>query len=68
MWTKLLTLEMTIFGLKMMVNSVLDFFFEIELQLPSAKKNGPERLNWPGSLAGIFEGASGILDHFSPSF
>ena len=44
----------------------LDFFyFEIhrassESLLPSAKKNCPERLNWPGRLAGISEGARGI--------
>jgi hypothetical protein len=33
----------------------------------------PKRLNWPGRLAGISEGARSIskwknLDHFSPSF
>jgi hypothetical protein len=30
----------------------------------------PERLNWPGMLAGISEGISKyfFLDHFSPSF
>ena len=46
-WTKHLTLEMTMFGLKMMVKSGPDFFFiyfEIlrapsELLLPSAKKS-----------------------------
>ena len=37
------------------------------------KKICPERLNWPGRLAGISEGHRGIskyffLDHFSPSF
>ena len=37
------------------------------------KKICPERLNWPGRLAGISERAHGIskyffLDHFSPSF
>ena len=37
------------------------------------KKISPERLNWPGRLAGISEGHCGIskyffLDHFSPSF
>jgi len=26
------------------------------------KKNGPERLNWPGRLAGISEGARSILE------
>ena len=38
------------------------FYFEIqqapsELLLPSAKKIRPVRLNWPGRLAGISEGA-----------
>ena len=67
---------MIIFGLKMMMKSGLElFYFEIllapsELLLPSAKVC-PERLNWPGRLAGISEGASRIsklkiLDHFSP--
>ena len=37
------------------------------------KKICPERLNWPGKLAGISEGHRGIskyffLDHFSSSF
>ena len=41
-WTKILSLEITIFYLKMMVKSGLDFFFEMppapsELLLPSAK-------------------------------
>ena len=49
-----------------MVKSGLEFLFfyifEIlrapsELLLPSAKKVWPERLNWPGRLAGISEGA-----------
>jgi hypothetical protein len=46
---------MTIFGSKMMMKSGLEFFyFEIqrapsELLLPSAKKIGSERLNWPVS-------------------
>ena len=40
-------------------------YFEIprapsELLLPSAKKICPERLNWPGRLAGISEGAHRI--------
>ena len=49
-----------------MVKSGLEnFFFEIpqapsELLPPSAKKICPERLNRPGRLAGISEGASGI--------
>ena len=38
------------------------FYFEIqqapsELLLPSTKRSAPERLNWPGMLAGISEGA-----------
>ena len=66
----------------MMVKSVLDsFYFEI-LLAPSegipfraapaqCRQICPERLNWPGGLAGISEGASRIskqkiLDHFSP--
>ena len=56
----------------MMVNSCLDFFFEIPRapsELNSAKKICLERLNWPGKLAAISEGARGIskylfLDHF----
>ena len=57
---------MIVFGLKMMMKSCLDFFyFEIEqapseLLLPSAKKIDPERLNWPGRLAGISKGAHSI--------
>ena len=53
-------------------------YFEIhrapsELLLPSAKTTCPERLKWPGRLAGISEGAWWIsekknLDHFSSSF
>ena len=46
MWNKLLTLEMTIFRLKVMMKDGLDFifYFEIErfsseLLLPSAKKS-----------------------------
>ena len=50
----------------MMVKSGLVFFyFEIilapsELLLPVQKKGCPERLNWPGRLAGNSEGASRI--------
>ena len=45
-------------------------YFEIhqapsELLLPSAKKICPERLNWPGRLAGISEGAGGFQKTFS---
>ena len=48
------------------------FYFEIhrahsELLLPSAKIC-PERLNWPGRLAGIFEGARWISKKKSRSF
>ena len=43
-WTKLLTLEITIFGLK-------------KVAAAQYKKFCPERLNWPGRLAGISEGA-----------
>jgi hypothetical protein len=37
------------------------------------RKICPDRLDWPGWLVGISEGANGIskyffLDHFSPSF
>ena len=46
-----------------MIKSGLKLFFEIhqapsELLLPSEKKIAPKRLNWPGMLAGIFEGLS----------
>jgi hypothetical protein len=46
----------------MMVKSGLEFFIlrfsEFrELVLPNAKKISPERLNWLGQLAGIYEGA-----------
>ena len=64
MCTKILSLEMTIFGLKMMMKSGLE-----KIQSCCC----PEGLNWPGGLAGISEGASRIsklkiLDHFSSSF
>ena len=54
---------MIIFGLKMMMKRGSRIFYsEIErapseLLLPSAKKIGPERLNWPSRLAGVSEGA-----------
>ena len=60
--TKISVLETNIFGLKKM-KSGLDFEIPLalsELLLPSAKKICPERLNWPGRLAGISEGASRI--------
>ena len=49
------------------------FYFEIhrapsELLLPSAKKICPERLNWPGRLAGISEGARRISKKKSRPF
>ena len=59
---------MTIFGVKMMMKSGLEFFhFEIErapseLLLPNAKKIIPVRLNWPGRFACIPEGACSILE------
>ena len=39
-----------------------------ELLLPSAKKICPERLNWPGRLAGISEGARWISKKKSRPF
>ena len=68
-----------IFGLKMMVKSGLEKIilkFHDGLQsccCPVQKKIYPERLNWPGRLAGISEGHRGIskyffLDHFLSSF
>jgi hypothetical protein len=64
-WTKLLTLEITIFGLKMMVKSGLEkIIFKFHEPLQSCccpgQKICPERLNWPVWLAGISEGAHGI--------
>jgi hypothetical protein len=49
-------------------------YFEIQrVAAAQCKKICPERLHWPGRLAGISEGHLGIskyffLDHFSPSF
>ena len=44
----------------------------IYFEIVQCKQICPERLNWPGRLAGISEGARGIskknLDHFSSSF
>ena len=60
-WIKISALEITIFGLKKMVKSGLDFFYlEIksapsELLLPNAK-NLPESLNWPDQLAVTMKG------------
>ena len=66
-WTKILTLEMTIFLLKNDGEKWSRIFcFEIE-QAPSellmpSEKNGPERLNWLDRLAGISELAGSILE------
>ena len=72
-WNQLLTLEMTIFGTKMMVKIGLELFsyFEIEGALTellpsSAKRIGPERLNWPDRFAGISEGACSIYKKSRP--
>ena len=58
-WTKLLTLKITIFGLKMMVKSgleriILKFHSPFRVAAAQCKKICPEWLNWPGWLAGIF--------------
>ena len=55
-WTKILSHETPIFGLKMMVKSGLKNYI---LKLSKALQSCCclERLNWPGRLAGIFEGA-----------
>ena len=56
---------MTSFGLKMMVKSGIEFLF-LNLMSPfrvaasQCKEICPERLNWPGRLAGISEGHRGI--------
>ena len=62
----------TIFGLKMMMKSGLE---KIILKFHDGLQSCccPERLNWPGRLAGISEGHHEIskyffLDHFSSSF
>jgi hypothetical protein len=63
--TKISGLETNIFELKMMVKSGL-FYFEILLFSPfrvaaaKCKKICPDKLNWPGRLAGNSEGASRI--------
>ena len=74
-WTKILTLEITILGLKMMMKSglewiILKFHEPFQSCCCPVQKICPERLNWPGWLAGISEGALGIskyffLNHFS---
>ena len=54
----MISLEMTIFGLKVMVKSGLEkIIFKFHVPLQSCC---PEGLNWPGWLAGISEGARGI--------
>jgi hypothetical protein len=70
-WTKILILDVTIFGLKMMVKSGVEkdiLKFHVPLQScccpVQCKKICPERLNWPGRLAGISEGARGISRYF----
>ena len=61
----------------MMVKSGLEFFVlkftKPRVAAAQCKKICPERLNWPGRLAGISEGASRILkekvlDNFLPWF
>jgi hypothetical protein len=78
-WTKILTLEITIFGLKMMKKSGLEKnYFKIP-RAPSEKPaNQPGQFSLSGQIffaLGISnsEGARGIskqffLDYFSPSF
>ena len=57
---------MNIFGIKKVDEKWSGiFYFEIErapseLLLPSGKKIGPEKLNWPGRFACISEGARSI--------
>ena len=55
---------MTIFGLKMMVESGLEKiilkFHPFRVAAAQCRKFCPEMLNWPGCLAGISEGARGI--------
>ena len=62
MWTKILSLEIIIFELENDGKKWSRIYFEIdrapsELLLPNAKFICPEWPNWPGSLAGISEGA-----------
>ena len=53
-----------IFGLKMMVKSGLEKiilkFHDGRVAAAQCKKICPERLNWPGRLAGISEGHCGL--------
>ena len=64
-WTKISDLGTNIFELKMKVKCGLEFFtFKFYQPLQSCccplQKICPERLNWPGRLAGNSEGASRI--------
>ena len=58
----------------MLVKSGLEFsILKLKVAAAQSKKIVPERLNWPGRLAGISEGARSILKwkilaHFSSSF
>ena len=59
----LLSHEIDIFGLKVVVKSglgkiILNFTFRVAAA--QCKNIGPERLNWPGRLADISEGARSI--------
>ena len=59
--TKILSLDIDIFGLEIMMKSGPHFFIlkkqaPLEFLLPSTKQICPERLNWPGRLAGVSEG------------
>jgi hypothetical protein len=52
---------------------ILKFHVPLRVAAAQCKDICPERLNWPGRLAGISERTRGIskyffLDHFSPSF
>ena len=65
-WTKIWVLKLhTIFYLKMMVKSGLDFLFwnspsPFRVADAQCKRITPLRLNWPGRLARISEGAQWI--------
>jgi hypothetical protein len=56
---------MTIFGLNMMAKSgleknILKFHMPFRVAAAQCRKICPERLNWPGWLAGVSEEARGI--------
>ena len=64
---------MTIFGLKMMVKSGLEFFIlklnePLQICSSSAQKNLPRKaeLAWQVSRRGLFNFKIKILNHFSP--